>query len=137
MSEKKKKKGNPALYKGMKPLNPHGRPKGSMNKWSAAAIAYLDENLLDVLEVAVAKAKDGDVHCIKMILDRRVPTQKAIDANKNRGDSQIIINVASLESIEQKAKEYNEAEIIDPEEKSEEEVIATIDTSPMAEKFVS
>jgi hypothetical protein len=49
----------------------------------------------------------------------------------------VIINVASLESIEQKAKEYNEAEIIDPEEKSEEEVIATIDTSPMAEKFVS
>ena len=68
-------------------------------------------------------------------LDRRVPTQKAIDANKNRGDSQVIINVASLESIEKKAKEYDEAEIIDPQVKSEEEVIVSIDTSPMAEKF--
>jgi len=131
----KKPKGNPALVKGMASLNPSGRPKGSVNKWSAAAMAYLDENLLDVLEVAVAKAKDGDVHCIKMILDRKLPTQKAIDANRNRNDSQVIINVASLESIEQKAKEYDEAEIIDPQIKSEEEVLVSIDTSPMAEKF--
>ena len=131
----KKSKGNPALVKGMASLNPSGRPKGSVNKWSAAAMSVLQNNLIDVLEVAVAKAKDGDVHCIKMILDRGIPTQKAIDANRNRSDSQVIINVASIESIAEKAKEYEEAEIIDPETKSEQEVFASIDTSPMAEKF--
>ena len=130
-----KRKGNPALVKGMASLNPSGRPKGSVNKWSAAAMALLQDSLIDVLEVAVAKAKDGDVHCIKMILDRGIPTQKAIDANRNRSDSQVIINVASIESIKQKAEEYDDAEIVDPEEKSENEVIDSIDTSPMAEKF--
>jgi len=131
----KKPKGNPALVKGMTSLNPAGRPKGSVNKWSAAAMSTLQENLVEVLEVAIAKAKDGDVHCIKMILDRGIPTQKAIDANRNKSDSQVIINVASLESIEQKAKEFDEAEIIDPVEKTEDDVMASIDTSPMAEKF--
>lgn len=133
--EKSKRKGNPALYKGMKPLNPHGRPKGSLNKWSAAAMTLLQENLVDVLEVAIKLAKEGDKHCIKMILDRGYPTQKAVDANSNKGDAQVIINVSAIESIEQKAKEYDEAELVDPEEMTEDEVMATIDTSPMADKF--
>ena len=38
MAEPKKKQGNPALVKGMKPLNPAGRPKGSVNK--LAKIVY-------------------------------------------------------------------------------------------------
>ena len=52
----KKPKGNPALVKGMTSLNPAGRPKGSVNKWSAAAMSTLQENLVEVLEVAIAKA---------------------------------------------------------------------------------
>ena len=30
----KRKRGNPNLYKGMPPLNPEGRKKGSLNKYS-------------------------------------------------------------------------------------------------------
>ena len=33
-----KKKGSPNLYKGMKSLNPEGRPKGSVNKFTALSV---------------------------------------------------------------------------------------------------
>ena len=137
MSEKKKKKGNPALYKGMKPLNPAGRPKGSENKYTALARALMSENAEAIVATVLEKAKDGDVHCLKMCMDRILPVHKAVDPNRAKSDAQVIINVASIESIEKKAKEYDEAEMIDPEEKSDDEVIATIDITPMAEKFVS
>ena len=137
MSEKKKKKGNPALYKGMKPLNPAGRPKGSENKYTALARALMSENAEAIVATVLEKAKDGDVHCLKMCMDRILPVHKAVDPNRAKSDAQVIINVASIESIQKKAKEFDEAELIDPEEKSDDEVIATIDITPMAEKFVS
>ena len=137
MSEKKKKKGNPALYKGMKPLNPAGRPKGSENKYTALARALMSENAEAIVATVLEKAKDGDVHCLKMCMDRILPVHKAIDSNRAKGDAQVIINVASIESIQKKAKEFDEAELIDPKEKSDDEVIVNIDTSPMAKKFDS
>ena len=137
MSEKKKKKGNPALYKGMKPLNPAGRPKGSENKYTALARALMNENaeliIAKVIELALDE-KNPDRHCLKMCVDRIFPMYKAIDPNRVKSDAQVIINVASIESIEK--KEFDEAELIDPEEKSDDEVIATIDITPMADKFV-
>ena len=71
-----------------------------------------------------------------MCLDRILPVHKAIDPNSAKSDGQVIINVASLESIQKKASTFDEAELIEPEEKSDDEVIVTIDTSPMADKFV-
>ena len=136
MSEKNKKKGNPALYKGMKPLNPAGRPKGSENKYTALARALMSENAEAIVATVLEKAKDGDVHCLKMCMDRILPVHKAVDPNRAKSDAQVIINVASIESIQKKAKEFDEAELIDPEEKSDDEVIATIDITPMADKFV-
>ena len=136
MSEEKKKKGNPALFKGMKPLNPAGRPKGSENKYTALARALMSENAEEIVRVVLEKAKDGDVHCIKMCLDRILPVHKAIDPNSAKSDGQVIINVASLESIQKKASTFDEAELIEPEEKTDDEVIVNIDTSPMADKFV-
>ena len=139
MSEKNKKKGNPALYKGMKPLNPAGRPKGSENKYTALARALMNENaeliIAKVIELALDE-KNPDRHCLKMCVDRIFPMYKAIDPNRVKSDAQVIINVASIESIEKKAQEFDEAELIDPVEKSDDEVIATIDITPMADKFV-
>ena len=83
-------------------------------------------NSVQVAQVMVDKAIGGDNHCIKMVMDREVPTHKAIDANTNRGDAQVIINVSAIESIKQKAKEFDEAELIDPEEMTEDEVITEI-----------
>jgi len=130
-----KKKGNPAFHKGMKPLNPNGRPKGSENKYTALARSLMSENAEEIVATVLQKAKDGDVHCLKMCMDRILPVHKAVDPNRVKSDAQVIINVSSIESIEQKAKEYDEAELVEPEEKSDDEVVATIDTSPMAEKF--
>lgn len=135
--EESKRKGNPALYKGMKPLNPNGRPKGSENKYTALARALMSENAEEIVATVLQKAKDGDVHCLKMCMDRILPVHKAVDPNRVKNDAQVIINVASIESIEQKASEYDDAELVEPEEQSDDEVIAKIDTSPMAEKFDS
>lgn len=124
--EEKKKPGNPALYKGMKPLNPNGRPKGSVNKYTALSRELMNENAVEIVAVVVQKAKEGDVHCLKMCLDRILPVHKAVDSTRNKSDAQVIINVASIESIEQKASEYDEAELVDPIEKSDDEVIVNV-----------
>ena len=134
MSEKKKR-GNPNFYKGMPSLNPAGKPKGTMNKYAALSRELMNENAVEIVATVLAKAKEGDVHCLKMCMDRILPVQKAIDPNRTKNDAQVIINVSSIESIEQKASEYDEAELVEPEEKSDDEVIATINTSPMADKF--
>ena len=132
-----KRKGNPALVKGMESLNPAGRPKGSVNKYTALARELMSERSAEIVERVINKAMEGDVHCLKMCMDRILPVQKAIDSNRTKNDAQVIINVSSIESIEQKASEYEEAELVEPEEKSDDEVVVNIDTSPMAEKFDS
>ena len=67
--EKSKRKGNPALYKGMPSLNPAGRPKGSVNKYTALAQALMSENAEEIVATVLQKAKDGDVHCLKMCME--------------------------------------------------------------------
>jgi hypothetical protein len=125
MSEKKKR-GNPNFYKGMPSLNPAGKPKGTMNKYAALSRELMNENAVEIVATVLAKAKEGDVHCLKMCMDRILPVQKAIDPNRTKNDAQVIINVASIESIEQKASEYDEAELVEPEEKSDDEIIVNV-----------
>jgi len=59
-------------------------------------------------------------------MDRILPVQKAIDPNRTKNDAQVIINVASIESIKQKASEYDEAELVEPEEKTDDEIIVNV-----------
>lgn len=126
MTEKKKKKGNPALYKGMKPLNPAGRPKGSVNKYTALARELMSENAEEIVQVVLAKAKGGDPHCLKMCMDRILPVHKAIDPNRAKQDAQVIINVASLESIEQNIADTPTEILVNPTEKDDDEVIVNL-----------
>ena len=97
----------------------------------------MSEKSGEIVQKVIDKAMDGDVHCLKMCMDRILPVQKAVDSNRAKNDAQVIINVASIDSIEQKAKEYDEAELVEPEEKSDDEVVVKIDSTPMAEKFDS
>jgi len=124
----KNKKGNPALYKGMKPLNPAGRPKGSVNKYAALSREVMSEKgpeiVAKVLELALADKPD--VHCLKMCMDRILPVHKAIDPNRAKIDTQVIINVSSIESIEQKIKQTPRELLVDPEEKEDDEVIVNL-----------
>ncbi len=121
-----KGRGNPALVKGMVSLNPAGRPKGSVNKYTALARELMSNKSPEIVEKVISKAMEGDVHCLKMCLDRILPVHKAVDSNRTKSDAQVIINVASLESIQQKANEFQEAELVDPIEKDDDEVIVDV-----------
>ena len=126
MSEKSKKRGNPALYKGMKPLNPAGRPKGSENKYTALAREVMSSKAPEIVNKVIEKAMDGDVHCLKMCMDRILPVHKAIDPNRVKNDSQVIINVASLDSIQQSIDVTPEDDLVEVEEKDDDEVIVNV-----------
>lgn len=122
----KKKIGNPALVKGMVSLNPAGRPKGSVNKYTALARELMSNKSPEIVETVIAKALEGDVHCLKMCLDRILPVHKAVDSNRAKNDAQVIINVASIDSIKQKVNEFEDADLIEPEEKDDDEVIVNV-----------
>ena len=126
MAEKKKRKGDPALYKGMKPLNPAGRPKGSVNKYTALAREVMSAKGPEIVDKVIEKALEGDVHCLKMCIDRILPVHKAVDPNRAKSDSQVIINVASIDSIEQRALSTPKEKLVNPKEKDEDEVIINI-----------
>jgi hypothetical protein len=135
MAEPKKKRGNPNLYKGMQPLNPNGRPKGSVNKYTALARELMSNKSPEIVEKVIEKAMEGDVHCLKMCLDRILPVHKAVDSTRTKADAQVIINVSSLDSIQQQLDITPEGELVEPVEKSDDEVVVNIDSSPMADKF--
>ena len=122
----KRKAGNPNFHKGMKPLNGTGRPKGSVNKYTALARELMSNKSPEIVEKVISKAMEGDVHCLKMCLDRILPVQKAIDSTRTKADAQVIINVSSLESIQQQLDVTPEGELIEPEEKSDDEVVVNV-----------
>ena len=126
MSENKKKRGNPALFKGMKPLNPEGRPKGSENKYTALAREVMSAKAPEIVNKVIERAMDGDVHCLKMCMDRILPVHKAIDPNRVKSDAQVIINVASLDSIQQSIDVTPEEQLVEPVEKGDDEVIVNV-----------
>ena len=126
MAESKKKRGNPNFSKGMKPLNPTGRPKGSVNKYTALARELMSEKSPEIVNKVISKAMEGDVHCLKMCLDRILPVQKAIDSTRTKADAQVIINVSSLDSIQQQLNAIPESELVEPEERNDEETIVNV-----------
>jgi len=129
MTQEKKKRGNPALFKGMKPLNPEGRPKGSENKYTALAREVMSARAPEIVQKVIDKALEGDVHCLKLCLDRILPVHKAIDPNRVKSDAQVIINVASLDSIQQSIDVTPEEELVEPVEKGDDEVIVNVSKS--------
>ena len=135
MAEPKKKRGNPNFHKGMKPLNPVGRTKGSVNKYAALSRELMSTKSPEIVAKVLEKALEGDVNCLKMCLDRILPVHKAVDSSRTKADAQVIINVSSIESIKQQIGSTPEAELIEPEEMSDDEVIVNIDSSPMTDKF--
>ncbi len=121
----KKKRGNPALVKGTV-LNPKGRPKGSVNKYTLLAREVMSAKAPEIVNKVIDKALAGDNFCLKMCIDRILPVHKAIDPNRAKSDAQVIINVSSIDSIEQKAQNFNEAEVVEPEQKDEDEIIVNV-----------
>ena len=115
-----KKKGSPLLYKGMKSLNPNGRPKGSMNKFTALSRELMSARGPEIVQKVVDLALEGDRTCLKMCMDRIIPTTKAVEFRASEDRGNVIINVGGLEAkkveIEEKDKKeltYEDGVIID------------------------
>jgi hypothetical protein len=120
------KKGNPEFKKGMKPLNPNGRPKGSVNRYTALARQMMSEQGAAVVQKVIDKAMEGDVHCMKMCIDRILPVHKAVDPNRAKQDSQIIINVGASDAIKARIAATSPEKLINPVTKSDDEVIIEV-----------
>ena len=115
-----KHKGSPKLYKGMKSLNPNGRPKGSMNKFTALSRELMSIKGPEIVQKVVDMALEGDRTCLKMCMDRIIPTTKAVEFRSSDDRGNVIINVGGLEAkkveIEEKDKKeltYEDGVIID------------------------
>jgi len=115
----KKRKGNPALYKGMKSLNPNGRPKGSVNRFTALSRELMSTKGPEIVQKVIDMALKGDRHCLKMCMDRIVPVHKAVEIKHEHKDLGVNIIVESVKAIEKKeAKEQKvfEAEVVNSSE---------------------
>jgi len=130
--EEKKRKGNPRMIKGQVayPDAPKGgRPKGSVNKMTLLAQQMMTDRGPMIVEKVMGMALQGDVHCLKMCMDRILPVHKAIDSSKTKQDSQIVINVGTSADIQAKINETPIEKLVNPETKDDDVVIAEIENN--------
>ena len=127
-----KNKGSTKLYKGMKSLNPEGRPKGSVNKFTALSRELMSNKGPEIVQKVIDLALEGDRTCLKMCMDRIIPTTKAVEFRSSEDKGNVIINVGGLvEKVisedNKKPLDYDEGVII--EDSSIDETIVKIANS--------
>ena len=127
-----KKKGSPNLFKGMKSLNPEGRPKGSVNKFTALSRELMSNKGPEIVQKVIDLALEGDRTCLKMCMDRIIPTTKAVEFRSSEDKGNVIINVGGLvEKVinedNKKPLDYEEGVVI--EDSSIDETIVKIANS--------
>ena len=127
-----KNKGSPNLYKGMKSLNPEGRPKGSVNKFTALSRELMSNKGPEIVQKVIDLALEGDRTCLKMCMDRIIPTTKAVEFRSSEDRGNVIINVGGLtekiiEEDKKKSLDYEEGIIIS--EKDEDEALVRLGTN--------
>ena len=108
----KKRKGSPLLYKGMPPLNPAGRPKGSVGKYTQLSRELMSERGPDIVNKVIELAMEGDTTCLKMCLDRILPPKRDVEV-KHEGGQSINITVAQLGNQAQDAIEHVGGQVIE------------------------
>jgi len=124
-------KGNPILKKGVV-LNPKGRPKGSVNKFTALSRELMSTKGPEIVKEVIDMALEGDRTCLKMCMDRILPTTKAVELRSQEGKGNVIINVGGLtekivEEDTKKPLDYEEGIIIS--EKDEDETLVKLGTN--------
>jgi len=107
----KKNKGSPNLYKGMKSLNPNGRPKGSVNKFTALSRELMSNKGPEIVQKVIDLALEGDRTCLKMCMDRIIPTTKAVEFRSAEDKGNVIINVGGLEAKKIEIEEKDQKEL--------------------------
>jgi|TARA_R110002051_G_scaffold51039_2_gene98158 hypothetical protein len=116
-------KGNPILQKGVV-LNPKGRPVGSVNKFTALSRELMSTKGPEIVKKVISMALEGDRTCLKMCMDRILPTTKAVELRSQEGKGNVIINVGGLtekiiEEDKKKPLDYEEGVIISEEDEDE------------------
>ena len=124
-------KGNPILQKGVV-LNPKGRPVGSVNKFTALSRELMSTKGPEIVKKVISMALEGDRTCLKMCMDRILPTTKAVELRSQEGKGNVIINVGGLtekiiEEDKKKPLDYEEGIIIS--EKDEDEALVRLGTN--------
>ena len=66
--------------------NPKGRPRKSQRAM-AQLRSQISEHLPDVIEVLANAAKEGDVQAARILVERCVPSMRALDQNINVNES--------------------------------------------------
>lgn len=107
----KKNKGSPNLYKGMKSLNPNGRPKGSVNKYTALSRELMSNRGPEIVQKVIDLALEGDRTCLKMCMDRIIPTTKSVEFRSGEDKGNVIINVGGLEAKKIEIEEKDQKEL--------------------------
>jgi hypothetical protein len=113
-------------------MNPNGRPKGSLNKFTLLSRELMSTKGPEIVEKVIEMALDGDRTCLKMCMDRILPTTKAVELRSSEGKGNIVINVGGLEAKVIEAEEvkplvYEDGVIID--DSKLEETIVKVGTS--------
>lgn len=113
-------KGNPKLKKGVC-LNPNGRPKGSVNKYTALSRELMSTKGPEIVEKVIEMALEGDRTCLKMCMDRILPTTKAVELRSSEDKGNVVINIGGLEAKVIEAEEktpltYEDGVVIEDEE---------------------
>lgn len=109
----KKRRGNPNFYKGMKALNPEGRPKGSLNKYTKLSRELMSTKGPEIVNKVIEMALEGDRHCLKMCMDRIIPTSKAVEITHEHQDLGVNIIIEGVKAVE--AREAKEQEVFEAE----------------------
>lgn len=102
---KKRGRGNPNFIKGKPSFNPGGRTKGSLNKFTKLSRELMSNKGPEIVQKVIDMALEGDRHCLKMCMDRILPSSKAIEIKHDHQDLGINIIVESVKAIEQKEAE--------------------------------
>lgn len=81
--------------------NPKGRPKGPSKNTliKDKLIEALERDAIDVVKAIVAAAKGGDMVAARIIMDRLVPTQKAIMDTEGSRRPEINILIQPAEAV--------------------------------------
>jgi hypothetical protein len=82
--------------------NPNGRPRKSQ-KTMAQLRSQISEHLPDVIEVLAGAAKKGDVQAARILVERCVPSMRAIDQNVNVNEA---VRAISDEELIQMIKDF-------------------------------
>ena len=91
-----------------------------MNKFTALSRELMSIKGPEIVQKVVDMALEGDRTCLKMCMDRIIPTTKAVEFRSSDDRGNVIINVGGLEAkkveIEEKDKKeltYEDGVIID------------------------